>query len=94
MDLQIALIDGTLGCLNFVILDQDYVAANDTATVSDTVGPGTYWLFAAAQQFTGWPCPQSYKCWFNVEPGVVSFTPPQGRPPLENEFSNTAEPSR
>lgn len=88
LDLQVALIDGTDGCLNFVILDQALVAANDTAVVSDTVGPGTYWMFSAAQQFTGWPCPQNYKCWFTAEPVVVSFTRNHGRSATENEFSD------
>jgi hypothetical protein len=90
-DLQLFLMDGTLGCSNFPILDQLTVPANDTGAVSDTVGPGTYWLWAGVAGFTGWPCPQEYKAWLTAEPVVTSFTQPPGRPAMKNEVSNSEE---
>jgi len=87
-DLQLFLMDGTNGCSDYTILDQITVAANDTGTVSDTVGPGTYWLWAGVSGFTGWPCPQNYKAWLTAEPIVVSFTQSPGRPAMKNEVSN------
>lgn len=87
-DLQLFLIDGTSGCSSFLILQQTSVPASDTGVVSDTVGPGTYWLWAGVAGYTGWPCPQNYKAWLTAEPVVVSFTQPEGRPAMEGELSN------
>jgi len=93
-DLQLFLIDGNSGCTNPPIIQQATVPANDTGVVSDTVAPGTYWLWAGVAGFTGWPCPQNYTAWLTAIPVVTSFTPPEGRPAMENELSNIMEPVR
>jgi hypothetical protein len=87
-DIQLFLIDGTNGCGGYSILHDDAAAANDTAMVTATVGPGTYWLWAGTSAFSGWPCPQEYKAWLTAEPviGAINYTP--GRPAKEGELSN------
>jgi hypothetical protein len=90
-DMQIFLIDGTPGCLDLIILQDSAFAANDTGSVSDTVGPGTYWLWAGTALYTGWPCPQDYKAWLTAEPIVLTGTPSPGRPAMKNEVSTHEE---
>jgi hypothetical protein len=93
-DLQLALVDGDQGCLSPVVIATVTVPANDTATISETVDAGLYWLFASVGNFSSWPCPQNYKCWFIVEPVTTSAIPSQGRPAMENELSNIEESIR
>lgn len=87
----IFLIDGTGGCAGYSILQDSTFAANDTGSVMDTVGPGTYWLWAGSSEFTGWPCPQNYKCWLTAEPVAVTTSPNPGRPAIKNELSDREE---
>lgn len=87
-DLQIDLIDGTAGCGGLQILDEVTVPAFDTATVTATVGPGTYWFFAAVYGFTGWPCPQDYKAWLTAQSAIGAVDQTPGRPAEEGELSN------
>jgi len=87
-DLQIYLVDGAAGCSGYSLIGDSYAAANDTALIEMTVGPGTYWLWAGTADFTGWPCPQDYKFWFTVAPALANSVPATGRPPREGELSN------
>lgn len=87
-DLQIAIIDGTNGCISYSVLDITTVPAGDTASLSVSVGAGTYWMWVGTSGFTGWPCPQNYECWMTLSPALSGSTPTQGRPAAKGEFRN------
>ncbi|MGH8003522.1 MAG: hypothetical protein ACRECJ_02205, partial [Limisphaerales bacterium] len=66
LPIHLATIDGTAGCGGFVVRQQAFADSCDTATIIDTLPPGTFWFFVAPQVFTGYPCadgPHKYTAW-------------------------------
>jgi subtilisin-like proprotein convertase family protein len=67
--LQLNLLRIDSGCSGITNLDVAYVAACDTASVSDTcLEPGTYVVFVAPSVFQGIPYPLDYRVWLNCSP--------------------------
>jgi hypothetical protein len=59
-------IDGNSGCPVFSFRKFDLADSCDTATVIDTLPPGTWWFFVAGVDFAGYPCatgPHKYTAW-------------------------------
>jgi hypothetical protein len=84
--IHLATIDGTGGCGGYVVRQQVFADSCDTATIVDTLAPGTFWFFAAPQIFTGYPCadgPHKYTAWLTLAcsrakgdmNGVGGYTP-------------------
>jgi hypothetical protein len=63
--LNLFLIDGTGGCSSLTIISQDYQMPGDTAYISYTVNPGTYWIWVSTD-FGSWPCESDYVLFYNL----------------------------
>ncbi len=59
-DYTVFLVDGTLGCLAYTIIDNISGLSNDTSQLNAWVGPGEYWIVVLPQHFSGIPCGSEY----------------------------------
>lgn len=69
------IIDGNNGCEGLAILQSATAAPCETATVTATVAPGTYWLWVGNQTFAGNPCGASnnYVATLTAEETFLSY---------------------
>ncbi|NCU37068.1 hypothetical protein EOM75_13790, partial [Candidatus Falkowbacteria bacterium] len=69
------IIDGNNGCDGLAILQSATAATCETATVTATVAPGTYWLWVGNQAFEGNPCGTSnnYVATLTAEETFLSY---------------------
>lgn len=69
------IIDGNNGCDGLAILQSATAATCETATVTATVAPGTYWLWVGNQAFEGNPCGASnnYVATLTAEETFLSY---------------------
>jgi hypothetical protein len=58
--LQTVLIDGTTGCGSFEILAIQDTTACEELCVTQTVGPGVFWLWVGTSVYDGVPCGEEY----------------------------------
>lgn len=75
ISINLLLIDGNLGCGTINIVDQDYAYVGDTARITYTVGPGTWWIWAGPD-FDNSPCTSQYILTYNIcvaeTPGAIT----------------------
>jgi hypothetical protein len=73
--LLIFIIDGNNGCDGLSILGQALADPCETAEVSATVSPGTYWLWVGPSLFEGYPCgtANNYVAELTAEDAFIPF---------------------